>query len=45
MRKSSVADYVSQKNVEVTDATLALTRQKLDVGISDNVAVTSLRTH
>jgi len=30
---------VAEKNVEVTQETLALTRQKLDEGISDNVAV------
>jgi len=30
---------VARKNVEVTEETLALTRQKLDEGISDNVAV------
>jgi outer membrane protein TolC len=30
---------VSQKNVEVSQETLTLTRQKLDEGISDNVAV------
>ena len=30
---------VARKNVEVTEETLTLTRQKLDEGISDNVAV------
>jgi len=30
---------VAQKNTEVNDETLVLTRQKLDAGISDNVAV------
>ena len=30
---------VAEKNVEVSEETLALTRQKLDAGISDNVSV------
>jgi outer membrane protein TolC len=30
---------VAQKNIEVNDETLVLTRQKLDAGISDNLAV------